>query len=194
LLASERSRTNCAILLHLPTKVGDIAQNSDPPCTSVRTSKCGCGPITRAPSALAAPSPPQAFGRTGLCAKRLGTLVKSGDIDDEMRAAWQDKKRVLDLKRAQELFDASRVQVAAKPGLACAQAKLSEWHYRGLHGVEKNVTVSIDWAHREATNWDARAGTAAGRWTGSSGSSLGIRRYGESRPKRGWASSSPRYL
>ena len=34
LFASGRLRTNCAILLHQPKKVGDMALNSDPPCRS----------------------------------------------------------------------------------------------------------------------------------------------------------------
>ena len=44
----------------------------------------------------------------------IETLIESGDIDEDTCDAWRDKKRALDLKRAQELFDAGRVLEAAK--------------------------------------------------------------------------------
>ena len=59
----------------------------------------------------------------------IETMINSGEMDEEVRLAWQSKMLGLDLKRAQELFDAGRVLDAAKLGLPKAQGEMATRYY-----------------------------------------------------------------
>jgi TPR repeat protein len=84
------------------------------------------------------------------------TLVESGELDDDTSAAWLDKKRAMDLKQAQKLYDSDRVLDAAKLGLPKAQARMAERYYHGTFGVEKDLDKSFEWATKAAEGGDKK--------------------------------------
>jgi len=81
-------------------------------------------------------------------------MINSGDMDEEVRLAWQSKKRGSDLKRAQAMFDAGRVLDAAKLGLPRAQGEMALRCYLGSQGVEKNLITCVEWASKAARGGD----------------------------------------
>jgi len=84
----------------------------------------------------------------------IETLVESGDIDDDACDAWREKKRALDLKRAQELFDEDRVMDAAKMGLSKAQGVMANRYFNGSDGEEKDLDKCFEWATKAARGGD----------------------------------------
>jgi len=84
----------------------------------------------------------------------IGILVESGDVDEETSAAWREKKRGMDLKRAKELFDDGRVLDAAKLGLPKAQGIMANRYYWGKTGAEKDLAKCFEWATKAARGGD----------------------------------------
>ena len=84
----------------------------------------------------------------------IETLAGSGDIDEETCAEWREKRRGLDLKRAQELFDAGRVLDATKLGLPKAQGIMANRCFHGTVGEEKDLDKCYDWATKAAQGGD----------------------------------------
>ena len=83
-------------------------------------------------------------------------LVDSGDIDEELRASWVERKRNYDMAKAQEMYAEGRVMDAARLGLPKAQKELAERYFYGSGGVEKNLLKFSEWARRAAEGGDSR--------------------------------------
>ena len=84
----------------------------------------------------------------------IEALVESGDISGGVKAAWQDKKRELELVKAQKIFDEGRVLDAAKLGLPKAQAEVAGWYFFGTNGMEQDDTKCAEWAAKAADGGD----------------------------------------
>ena len=89
----------------------------------------------------------------------IEALVESSDIDEDTCDEWREKKRsllchTLDLKRAQELFDAGRVMDAAKLGLPKAQGIMATRFYSGKDGEVKDLDKCFECATKAARGGD----------------------------------------
>ena len=84
----------------------------------------------------------------------IETLIESGDVDKETSAEWREKKKTLDLKQAQEMYDAGRVLDAAKLGLPKAQGVMAVRCHHGTYGQEKDLDKCFEWATKAAQGGD----------------------------------------
>ena len=85
----------------------------------------------------------------------IEALVESGGISDSFKAAWQDRKRVLDLAKAQKMYAEGRVLDAAKLGFPEAQGHVALWYFSGTNGMEKDDAKCAEWAIKAAEGGDA---------------------------------------
>ena len=85
----------------------------------------------------------------------IEALVESGGISDSFKAAWQDMKRVLDLAKAQRMYNVCCVLDAAKLGLPEAQGEVALWYFSGTNGMEKEDAKFAEWAAKAAEGGDA---------------------------------------
>ena len=94
--------------------------------------------------------------------KSIEKLVMSGDIDEELRTEWLERKKEVDLAKAQKLYDEGKVLEAANLGLPEAQGKMAHYHYFGLHGFEKNEDKAFAFSTKAAESGDGRFQFQAG--------------------------------
>ena len=92
----------------------------------------------------------------------IEALVKSGDISARVKAAWQDRKRALDLVKARKMFVEGRVLDAAKLGLPKAQGKVADWYLFGTDGMVQDDAKFAEWATKAAEGGDANGRTCLG--------------------------------
>jgi len=97
---------------------------------------------------------PEGLISNSLALKTIEAMVESGVLDAGMSDAWRARKKGLDLKKAQALFDTGDVLEAAKLGLPEAQGKMAESYFFGSDGVEKDLQQYFEWATKAAEGGD----------------------------------------
>jgi TPR repeat protein len=86
--------------------------------------------------------------------QQIEELVASGELDEELCAGYLERKKALNLERAQKLFNEGKVEEAAELGLPEAQGEMTERCYWGTHGVAKDLDKSVEWAKKAAAGGD----------------------------------------
>ena len=80
--------------------------------------------------------------------------VASGDLDDELCAAYEQRKTALSREQAMRLYSCGRVEEAAHMGLPEAQGVMAKCCYFGLDGIAKDRVKSVEWAKKAAAGGD----------------------------------------
>ena len=81
-------------------------------------------------------------------------LVASGELDNELCAAYEERKTALSREQAMRLYSCGRVEEAAHMGLPEAQGVMAKCCYFGLDGIAKDRARSVEWAKKAAAGGD----------------------------------------
>jgi len=84
----------------------------------------------------------------------IAKLLASGELEDKVREDWEERKRGVDLIRAQKLFDEGKIEDAAELGHHEAQATMSCRCQYGRVGQAQDDVKSVYWAQKAATGGD----------------------------------------
>eukprot|EP00613_Pedinella_sp_CCMP2098_P072287 CAMPEP_0171912888 /NCGR_PEP_ID=MMETSP0993-20121228/11415_1 /TAXON_ID=483369 /ORGANISM="non described non described, Strain CCMP2098" /LENGTH=410 /DNA_ID=CAMNT_0012546805 /DNA_START=21 /DNA_END=1253 /DNA_ORIENTATION=+ len=84
----------------------------------------------------------------------IAKLLASGELEQKVCEDWEERKRDVDLIRAQKLFDEKKVEEAAKLGHPRAQGMMACRFRFGIDGEAKDEMKSVYWAKKAATGGD----------------------------------------
>ena len=88
--------------------------------------------------------------------QQIERLVASGELDDQLCAAYKERKGMLKIEHARKLFDEGKVEEAAEIGLPVAQGKMADRCYWGSDGVPRDLYKCVEWAKKAAAGGDRR--------------------------------------
>eukprot|EP00613_Pedinella_sp_CCMP2098_P072657 CAMPEP_0171907692 /NCGR_PEP_ID=MMETSP0993-20121228/7177_1 /TAXON_ID=483369 /ORGANISM="non described non described, Strain CCMP2098" /LENGTH=441 /DNA_ID=CAMNT_0012540001 /DNA_START=20 /DNA_END=1346 /DNA_ORIENTATION=+ len=86
--------------------------------------------------------------------KTIAKLLASGKLEKKVREDWEERKRGIDLVRAQKLFNEGKVEEAAELGHPEAQGNMAGRCHYGHHGQAQDDVKSLYWAKKAAAGGD----------------------------------------
>jgi TPR repeat protein len=81
-------------------------------------------------------------------------LIESGNLDEETKEVWMEKKKVLNLEKAQKMFRNGNILDAAKLGLPKAMGIMAYRYFFGEDGGELNNEKAFEFATKAAYEGD----------------------------------------
>lgn len=81
-------------------------------------------------------------------------MEQPGALGEEMLEAWQERKRLADMPKAEALLDEGKVTEAAKMGHPRAQGLLAQRYANGSDGEERDPVKCFEWAKLAAKGGD----------------------------------------
>jgi len=84
----------------------------------------------------------------------IAKLLASGELEDKVREDWEERKRGVDLIRAQKLFDEGKTEDAAELGHPKAQGVMACLCHHGAGGRIQDHVQSVFWAKKAAAGGD----------------------------------------
>jgi len=84
----------------------------------------------------------------------IAKLLASGELEDKVREDWEERKRGVDLIRAQKLFEENKIEEAAELGHLRAQREMAGWYHHGIGGQAQDHVKSLFWAMKAAAGGD----------------------------------------
>jgi len=86
--------------------------------------------------------------------KTIAKLLASGKLEKKVREDWEERKRGIDLIRAQKLFNEGKVEEAAELGHPEAQGNMAGRCHYGHHGQAQDDVKCLYWAKKAAAGGD----------------------------------------
>ena len=86
--------------------------------------------------------------------QQIEELVESEELDDDLSAAFRQRRFEQSPDFAVKLFEEGKIKEAAEHGYAKAQGILAESFYYGTNGSMKDIVKSVDYARKAAASGD----------------------------------------
>jgi len=84
----------------------------------------------------------------------IAKLLATGELGEKVKVDWEERKRGMDLIRAQKLFDEDKIEEAAELGHPEAQGYMAARCHGGTHGQAQDNAKSVYWAKKAAAGGD----------------------------------------